>query len=58
MNEKAAQNPSHTTAQPIDWIVLSANALGVIIVALAALYAKADGIVHQVASSAGTGAIF
>lgn len=46
------------TAPAVDWIVLGANALGAAIVTLAALGAKADGVVQQIAQSGGGGAIF
>ncbi|MEX3313625.1 hypothetical protein [Sulfitobacter sp. PS-8MA] len=54
------REPEHPPAasKPVDWIVLSANALGLFVVVLASLHAKADGIIQHVASSAPSGAIF
>ncbi|SDG97081.1 hypothetical protein [Sulfitobacter delicatus] len=58
MSDEAEQTPTQTAAQPVDWIVLSANILGLSIVVLAAFHANAGGAIQQVARSAGSGAIF
>ncbi len=58
MRDNTEQTQAEATAPPVDWIVLSANALGFFIVALAVLYAEANGVVQQVASTTGPGAIF
>ena len=56
-----AKDQRQETDQPapaVDWIVLGANALGAGVVALAAFTAKSEGVLQQVASMSGAGAIF
>jgi len=43
---------------PVDWIVVGANVLGLVIVIFAAFNAKAGGLFQQVASQAATGTVF
>ncbi|NUH63842.1 hypothetical protein HTT03_00775 [Sulfitobacter sp. S0837] len=58
MSQTKEREQALAESKPVDWIVLSANAFGLFVVILAALHAKAGGIIQEVASSAPSGAIF
>lgn len=45
-------------AKPVDWIVVGANVLGLVVVTLAAFHAQTGGLFQQVASQAAKGAVF
>ncbi|KZY53681.1 MULTISPECIES: hypothetical protein [unclassified Sulfitobacter] len=49
---------SATPAKPVDWIVVGANALGLVVVALAAFHAQTGGLFQEVASQAAQGTVF
>ncbi|UWR37928.1 hypothetical protein [Sulfitobacter sp. W074] len=45
-------------AKPVDWIVVGANVLGLVVVTLAAFHAQTGGLFQQVAGQAAKGAVF
>ena len=49
---------SATAAKPVDWIVVGANALGLVVVALAEFHAQTGGLFQEVASQAAQGTVF
>ncbi|MFG6584432.1 hypothetical protein ACGYLQ_14505 [Sulfitobacter sp. 1A12779] len=49
---------SATAAKPVDWIVVGANALGLVVVALAAFHAQTGGLFQEVASQAAQDTVF
>ena len=57
MSQKHAKDIAGVEA-PIDWIVVGANVLGLVIVIFTAFNAQAGGLFQQVASQAATGTVF
>ncbi|MFG6500986.1 hypothetical protein ACGYK1_15810 [Sulfitobacter sp. 1A13191] len=57
MSQQHAKD-SATAAKPVDWIVMGANALGLVVVALAAFHAQAGRLFQEVASQAAQGTVF